>query len=449
MRKLLLLLSIGVFAWPTAARAGGAHQTTIDGIPYRWEKPLVYNLDRGDLKPGDSDFSRERVAQIIAESFATWIESLQGGSLSIGEGESLPLAADGLGDDVNISNYSVYLGSSKPVNPIILDADGEVLDAVFGSCAKFNTLAFAGLEQVNEATASIEKARAVFSGACIPDASGHTVSKDGCGPCALTLDETRVRRMILHEIGHMLGMDHSQVNPESYASCRATGTCSVSIEEDLPTMFPMLVEGAKMETLHADDIAYFNRLYGNPEQGSCGVEGRVLASDGKTELRGVEVVLRSVDSRFEREEALAFISGAEAPRLRAGDKTAANCAGDCGGYQITGLKPGETYKVCVQNILSQFQGGSGLEPVDSPQALVKVECFDDITVSCECAGGSCDQFSEIDVVTNPFDGTSPLGSGNLSESQSVGAGGCSLVPARPSRLWYRLKNLLVFAGRFQ
>jgi hypothetical protein len=255
--------------------------------------------------------------------------------------------------------------------------------------------------------------------------------------------------MVLHEIGHLLGMDHAQVNPESYAACRASGSCSVSLEEDIPTMFPMLVEGAKMETLHADDIAYFNRLYGNPEQGSCSVEGQVLAPDGKTALRGVEVVLRSVDSRFEREEALAFISGAEAPRLRAGDKTAANCAGDCGGYQVTGLKPGETYKVCVQNILSQFQGGSGLEPVDSPQALVKVECFDDITVSCECAGGSCDRFSEIDVVTSPFDGTSPLGSGNLSESESPGAGGCSLVPARSSRLWYRLKNLLVFAGRFQ
>lgn len=447
MRKLLILLSIGAFVWPAAAQAGGAHQTTLDGVPYRWEKPLVYNLDRGDLKPGDSDFSRERIAQIVAESFAAWTDSLSGGSLSISEGESLPLTADGLGDDVDLGNYSVYLGSSKLVNPIILDADGEILDAVFGSCAKFNTLAFAGLERVEESTASIEKGRAVFSGACIPDASGQTVSKDGCGPCALTLDETRVRRMIVHEIGHLLGMDHSQVNPESYVSCRATGSCSISIEEDIPTMFPMLVEGAKMETLHTDDSAYFNRLYGNSE-GTCGVEGRVLAADGQTELRGVEVVLRSADSRFEREEALAFISGAEAPRLRPNDKSADNCAGDCGGFQVTGLEPGQSYKVCVQNILSQFQGGSGLEPVDPPLPQVKVECFEDLTFSCECDGDSCAQFSGIDVVTQPFDGTSPSASGNLSESTGA-AGGCSLTPARPSGLWARLKNLLVFAGRFQ
>ena len=449
MRRILLFISISVFAWPQLAQAGGAHQTTIDGLPYRWEKPIVYNLDRGDLKPGDSDFSRERMAAIIADSFAIWTDALVDGSLSIQEGESLPLAVDGLGDDVNFSNYSAYLGSSKPVNPIVLDADGEVLDAVFGSCAKFSTLAFAGFERVNEDSASIEKARAVFSGACIPDASGRTVTKDGCGPCALTLDEDRVRRMVVHEIGHLLGMDHSQVNPESYSACRATGTCSVSIEEDIPTMFPMLVEGAKMETLHADDVAYFNRLYGQPESSTCGVEGKVLASDGVTELRGVEVVLRSVDSRFEREEALAFISGAEAPRLRHNDKSAANCAGDCGAYRITGLKPGATYQVCVQNILGQFQGGSGLEPVDQAQAQVKAECFEDLTLSCDCEGGSCAQFGDVDVVTNAFDGVSPLGSGNLSEGINPSAGGCSLVPARPRRLWVRMKNLLVFAGRIQ
>lgn len=449
MQRLLLVLCLGVFAWPSPAQAGGAHQTTIDGLAYRWEKPLVYNVDRGDLKPGDPDFSSERVRQIIAEAFATWTDALVGGSLHVSEGETLPLAADGLGDDVNIGNYTVYLGSSKAVNPIVLDADGEVLDAVFGECAKFNTLAFAGFEKVDEGAATIEKGRAVFSGACIPDAAGNTATKAGCGPCALTLDETRVRRMITHEIGHLLGMDHSQVNPESYTSCKANGSCPVTIEEDIPTMFPMLVEGAKMETLHADDIAYFNRLYSQPEKTSCGVEGTVLASDGKTELRGVEVVLRSTDSRFEREEALAFISGAEAPRLRNNDKSAANCAGDCGAYRVTGLKPGESYQVCVQNILSQFQGGSGLEPVDSPQALVKVECFEDLTVTCECDGGTCAQFEGIDVVTSPFDDTSPLGSGNLSEDISAGAGGCSLVPTRPSRLWVRLKNLLVFAGRFQ
>lgn len=111
---LILILCLGVFAWPLAVEAGGAHQTNLDGIAYRWEKPLVYNVDRGDLKAGNEEFSSERVSQIIADAFATWTGALENGGLNVSEGESLPLAADGLGDDVNLGNYTVYLGSAKP-----------------------------------------------------------------------------------------------------------------------------------------------------------------------------------------------------------------------------------------------------------------------------------------------------------------------------------------------
>jgi len=448
MRRSLIFIALTCLL-PLRAFGGGAHQTTLEGIPYRWEGPVVYNVDRGDLKPGVTAYSHDSVAQMVHDAFSTWQAALSNGVLQISEGASLPLTSDtSAGSDVNASNFGLYINSPKAVNPIVFDADGEIIDAIYGSCSKFSLLAFAGFETLNSDTAAVTKARAVFSGACIPDASGNTASKSGCGPCALTLDENQVKTMILHELGHLLGMDHSQVNPNSYLECKADGVCPVSVEEDLPTMFPMIVPGAQMQTLHRDDIAYFNRLYGNPSLDTCSVSGKILASDGKTELRGVEVVARNVDSRFAETDAISFVSGAEAPRLSASSKARENCAGDCGNYEITGLQEGESYQLCVQNILSQFQGGSGIEPVDPPDALVNTDCPQGLTVTCSCNGTDCDAFSGQDIVTTGFDGSADA-QGNLTQDPAANAGGCSLVPPPPTEAWTRIKKALVFAQRFQ
>jgi len=443
MRRFLTGLAfIGLF--PAQLLAGGAHQTTVEGIPYRWEKSVVYNLDRGDLKPGMAAYSHDAAAQMVAESFAAWRGALSQGDISIGAGAGLPLTADGAGDDVDAGNYSLYLNSSKNVNPIVFDADGEVIDAMFGDCSQFSLLAFAGFEQLDRDAAAIVKARAVFGGSCIADASGRTASKSGCGPCVIAMGEAQVRTMILHELGHFLGLDHAQVNPQSYLQCSNEGACPVALEEDLPTMFPLIVAGAEMQSLHRDDVAAFNRLYGNPQADTCTVQGRVLASDGTTELRGVEVVARNTDLRFAETDAIAFVSGAEAPRFNPSSKAAENCAGDCGAYEITGLREGESYQLCVQNILTQFTGGSGIEPVDPPASLVAPDCPQGLTVSCSCDAAGCEVFAGQDIVTAPFD-ASASAQGNLTEDFGGSAGGCSLTPAPRPRLWPRFKKLLVFA----
>jgi len=309
-------------------------------------------------------------------------------------------------------------------------------------------LAFSGFEKVNSDEARIVKARAVFGGSCIPDAAGNTGTKSGCGPCVMNLEENQVKTMILHELGHFLGMDHSQVNPKSYLECSNDGVCSIALEDDLPTMFPLIVQGAAMQSLHRDDVAYFNRLYGNPQLDSCSVSGKVLAEDGQTELRGVEVVARNTDGRFAETDAIAFISGAEAPRLSATSKARDNCVGDCGEYVITGLREGESYNLCVQNLLPQFHGGSGFEPVDPSEALVSPDCPQGKTVTCSCSGSGCAEITGLDLVTTGFDATSQA-QGNLSEDLGASAGGCSLTPLPATGVWMRLKKPLVFARRFQ
>src|SRR5690606_30835146 len=104
----------------------------------------------------------------------------------------------------------------------------------------------------------------------------------------------------------------------------------------IPTMFPILVKGAQQQDLHRDDEVSFLRLYGSLEN-TCSISGKVLASDGVTEIRGVEVVAINTDPSQELSDRIAFVSGAQSARKEAFSKAQSNCLEDCGAYEISGL----------------------------------------------------------------------------------------------------------------
>ncbi|HKX11638.1 MAG TPA: carboxypeptidase-like regulatory domain-containing protein, partial [bacterium] len=195
--------------------------------------------------------------------------------------------------------------------------------------------------------------------------------------------------------------------------------------------------------LHQDDIAYFQRLYGNANQGFCSVTGQVFASDGQTPVRGVEVVARNVDTSVREIDAMSFVSGAEAPRLTNSNKRQSNCKSGCGDYELTGLAPGETYQICVQHILSQFNRGSSIEPLDPPFQGVADDCPAGLTVTCDCpSGGTCPNFDGQNVVTNVDPGA--LDDGSDGDPQMIdpdaSSGGCSLTPRRATKVWATLSS---------
>jgi hypothetical protein len=189
-----------------------------------------------------------------------------------------------------------------------------------------------------------------------------------------------------------------------------------------------------MGTLHQDDIAYFQRLYGNPSQESCSVSGKVFASDGQTELRGIEVVARNMASSQSHIDAISFVSGAEAPGFNGGD------------YSITGLSPGESYQLCVQRILPQFTGGSGINPVDPPVQGVSDDCPVGLTVTCQCSGSQCQKFENENITTQVDSSLNATLDQNNNDPAS--SAGCSLVKPR-SYLWPQLKKLLEFYSKLQ
>lgn len=439
----LLLLTLS-----STAYAGGALKTNINGQSFRWEGTVVYNPESGALKSGVYDAEASR--QLIADAFATW-SSLSGVSINITQGDILPD-----GGNTTVNNFAQYYNAGVAYcydndpgtpcySPIIFDEDGSILEKLFGECAQFSILGFAGFVDIagdssDPALAVLKKGQAIFSGACIAPA----ISKSGCPPCTQVMDDKEVRSLVLHELGHFLGMDHSQVNPDSYLECNSQFNCPANLSEHIPTMFPLLLNGANQVSLHKDDETQFRRLYGSPEQTGCTVEGSVLASDGQTPLRGVEVVARNSDPDLSGTDALAYVSGAEAPRVTVKGKTTDNCLTDCGKYSIAGLSSGETYQLCVQRILSKFEGTKSINPVSPPYQGVDNACPEGLTVTCDCSGDSCEKITGVDIVTS---NTGVDQSSNLVNGPSGGAGGCSLSKDKKiaSNKVYKSNSLYIYS----
>ena len=452
----LLLLLYGQPLW-----AGGAIQVDINGNPLLWDvsEPLIYNPEHGALKSAGS-FDQTATLKLLDEAFSTWAD-LPGAQLRVLQGPFL----DDLGnpDGVNASNYQDFLGTGTEEcypgffpdtqgncqSPIIFDEDGEIIDALFGTCSKFSILGFAGFDDVDDdsgdpARRIVRRGQALFSGACLNPA----VAKAGCGVCNRALSDDEMRTIVLHEVGHLMGMDHSQVNPEAFTECNTSvDGCPAEVAEALPTMFPILVNGAKMLTLHRDDEAYFVRLYGNAANDGCSVSGTVFAFDGSTEVRGVEVLAVNTNPEMELIDRISFVSGAESPKINGFSKKQGNCSGDCGAYRITGLTPGESYQLCVQRISPQFTGGSSIEPLDPPFQKFSNECFEDKVVTCDCANLPCEAIADVNLVTdaNPADIDQGLNEPDNIEVAADSSGGCSLhKPLKaPTGAWNRLiKSLL-------
>ncbi len=401
-----LCLAFGVgllgLAFSFPVQAGGPLKTNINGVPFRWQDTVTYNFEGGALKPGVYD--RESSRQMIVAAFQTWSE-IPGIDLLLQEGPDLPD-----GGDTRAENFQDFYGTGATAcydddpetpcySPIIFDEDGSILESMFGECAQFSVLGFAGFMDIagnnpDPALTAVKKGQAIFSGACIAPA----LQKPGCPPCVQVLEsEAEVKALFLHEIGHWLGMDHAQVNPQSSLSCRQGEVCSDSLLQDIPTMFPLLFRGDAQLSLHRDDVTYFQKLYRANSVSSCSVQGRVVSVDTGEELRGVEVVARNINPDLSRIDALGSLSGVEAPRLTLKGKEPDNCLEDCGKFEITGLMPGESYQICVQRILEDFMGNRSVGPVDPPFQGVDNFCEDEI-VHCECVGDQCLSLNDLKIM---------------------------------------------------
>lgn len=428
------------------AQAGAGYIIDSSGAPYVWDNDSAIDLHPESGSCGS--FSNSDMLTKLSDNIGSWGDpSTSDIDFNLVTG-SVP--------DVDGDNYDEYLygvtgasdssKASDDINPIVFDDDASIIVAVAGLQNKYSVLGFANPVGFNTSNIQIAEAQAVFNCLCL---SGNPNGPCTRGSSTTVFTEDDLDFTMVHELGHFLGLDHSQVNHDIYDTYTATGGSSTidSDGEYLPTMYPVSVNPAEQISLQQDDIITVSSLYPNSTFSSsyCEVTGTLLDSDGN-ELRCADVWATTVvltedtDSQGngldtysmtgDPSTTVAFVSGAYAPATDTdGDgytSGSGECTSDCGDFTLY-LDPSKEYLIKVRSIDSDFTGGSSLSPCGDEQ-LTTVSYQDLGTLSqSSCIAG---QTVNLGNLTTTSSGGVSTGSGTSSSGSSTGTStstsGCSL-----------------------
>lgn len=365
-----LLLVLAALAAITAYAAGPLYvggPGAAPGVPFVWTiNPLTYWTDLGSLgikSNADAD-------ALVAQAFQVW-QDVPTASISFS-------AAGELGADVDASNIAAVLdsiegcgrlGSTAKERSIIYDVDGSAVAALLGQENENIVLGFSspacGSSNGVDSN-SYQRGYAVLNGRFLDGIDMRSNPE---------VTVTGFKAVMIHEFGHLIGLDHSQINLD----CLTGGpACDL---DGVPTMFPILLDDVAMSTPATDDIAALSELYPEtvnnsptqvPYASTMGrITGQILFSDGLTPAQGFNVIARRTDNPLVI--AVSSVSGylftADAgnpiypwPGSDFGSRDPALI----GFYDIPGLPPGN-YTVEVEAIYNTgdyaFVGGSSVGPI--------------------------------------------------------------------------------------
>src|SRR5262249_27921446 len=129
-------------------------------------------------------------------------------------------------------------GAAANGSVVIFDNTGEIIKGIYGEGQEQNILGFASPRL---AGTNFSRFIALMNG-------------------FLASNEATVRSTMVHEFGHALGLDHTQVN-QQFAH-------NDNVEDDryVPTMYPTSTDDdSTLVDLNPDDVASISRLYPNAQ----------------------------------------------------------------------------------------------------------------------------------------------------------------------------------------
>jgi hypothetical protein len=346
------------------AQAGGPFYvtgpaSTQPGKAYRWTlSPIPYQTDQGGL----GNQSNAQANALVSAAFQVWQTVSTANIAFLNSGQlGYDVTATNIGTFYNAISGTNCSDTSQPTNAIVYDLNGGIIAAL--GMDNNSVLGFASSICANNAAGVYTRGLAVLNGRFIdgqPNTTSHrTVSLD------------YFKATFIHEFGHLIGLDHSQVN----LNCLTDASCAADDLAGVPTMFPVLMD-LSQATPKTDDIAAISTIYpaSNFIATTGRIQGRVFFSDGLTQAQGYNVIARLVGNP--RRTAVSCVSGflytAGAGNLLVPGGNDGNIFFGSrdqtllGYYDIAGLPPG-TYTVEAEAInnsgIRPFVEGSSVGPI--------------------------------------------------------------------------------------
>jgi hypothetical protein len=311
--------------------------------PYRWPAgttSLYLDVDGLGMLDGTVFLDHATVGSQVAFAIQQW----NGVATSTFHGEVAgDFASIGL-PDIDATNIDLVLGAWNGGGiHVVYDQDGSIHDALFGPYS--GVLGFTSVEWVASDGPAILEATLVLNGAAIPtDLSPGEAAAQYAG-------------VITHELGHALGLAHSQTNGQLFffldpysgpAGCATPWAWSPgdSLPSQVETMYPFIdlwgsgVEQSTVDRL--DDVDALSDLYPAPGWSDTPtIRGTVGVARGSENApyTGVNLIARNLADPLG--DAVSAISGDHSQGL----------AGPDGSYQFSGLTPGASYVLYIDGIL--------------------------------------------------------------------------------------------------
>jgi len=281
-----ILIVVSLFLVPACAVAGGPKyiagasffNPAVVGQPVHWAAGQVnYFVDQGPLS---ASVTNQQATAMVDAAAARWSSVTTAGVTLTDAGS--------LNEDVNGSNIVVNsagaIAAPADVTPaaanyplaVIYDADGSVIDAVFGAGSSQpdacqNNGVYLWMDNLN-IDAAIAHAVIVLNGLCATSSN------------MLEMMNFELERAL----GRVLGLDFSQVNPGAATNGETGGT------QGWPTMEPLSaacgVSGGACipnpTVLRYDDIAALNRIYPITSANLASFPGKQLTAANTISIQG-------------------------------------------------------------------------------------------------------------------------------------------------------------------